>query len=191
MKRTPRIMLKTGRLKLIPLELNQLIQYRALDDALEKELEINIMKRTITEELKNTIEQYLIPYLHVNPSHLLFATIWVIIHREENVFVGDIGFNAAPSEKGVIEVGYSTYEGFENNGFMTEALSAMCQWAFGHDKVKSIIAQTAKDNFASQRVLTNNAFEIFADVPDYYWWRLDNENYSILGRFTGGTILFR
>jgi len=169
------IKIDSSRLYIKPLTYNQLIMYKDLDYALEAEFGLLPINRTITPEFKLTIENYLIPYIKDNPDYILFATIWIIVHKDENNIVGDIGFNAGPSEKGVIEVGYCTYPEFYNKGYMTEALRSIVHWAFSYEKVQIIIAQTDKDNFPTHRVLQKNHFEPFAEADNFYWWRLDKE----------------
>lgn len=173
MMETNLIEVETERLYLIPLSHDQLLMYANLDDTLEKSFGLQPASRSISGEFKSTIHNYLVPYLNANPSHLLFATIWIVILKAGNVIVGDIGFNAAPSEKGVVEVGYSTYPDHMNKGYMSEALRSLSRWAFNQPNVSIIIAQTDKDNFASHKVLSKNNFWPFAEADSYYWWRLD------------------
>jgi len=168
--------LETSRLSLVPLTYAQLLKYAALDYSLESELKLLQREREMKADFKSTIETYLIPYINQNPDLILFATIWLIIHKDQNLAVGDIGFNAGPSEKGVVEVGYSTYPGFMNRGYMTEALGAISAWAFDQPGVQIIIAQTDKDNLATHRVLSKNSFTPFAEADQFYWWRLDKED---------------
>lgn len=169
------IRLETSRLYLIPLNYNQLLMYAKSDDSLEFELGISSFKKEFTEELKTTIERFMIPYIIQHPEHILYATIWVIILKAKNMIIGDIGFKGAPSDKGLIEIGYGTYPDFFNQGFMSEALSALTQWAFCQPDVSIILAETDKSNISSQRVLNKNNFLPFAETENMYWWRLDKE----------------
>jgi ribosomal-protein-alanine N-acetyltransferase len=167
--------LESSRLYLIPLNYTQLIKYGALDYSMELELNLLPRQREMKDEFKSTIETYLIPYINQHPDQILFATIWLIVHRKQNIAVGDIGFNAGPSEKGVVEVGYSTYPGFMNQGYMTEALGSLSAWAFTQPGVEIIIAQTDKDNFPTHKVLIKNSFTPFAEADNFCWWRLDKD----------------
>ena len=58
-----------------------------------------------------------------------------------------------------IEIGYGTYQDFRGKGYMTEAVACIITWVKRQDNVKSILAQTAKDNPASWRILEKNNFE--------------------------------
>lgn len=169
------IKLETSRLFIIPLNYDQLLRYSKFDGSLEKELGVLPSKIEFTEELKMTLEKFMIPYIIQYPDHILYATIWAIILKSENVMVGDIGFKGAPSDKGLVEIGYGTYPDFFNKGIMTEALSSITQWAFSQDGIDIILAETDKSNISSQRVLKKNNFLPFAETELMYWWRLDKE----------------
>lgn len=170
------IQLETARLFVSPLTYDQLIRYGYEDNHTMENFEYDIHYRNYTEELSRTISSYLVPYINVHQDAFLFATIWLMIHKDSKDVVGDIGFNAGPTEKGVIEVGYSTYPHFMNRGYMTEALAAMTTWAFAQPNVTIVIAQTDKGNAPSHRVLQKNNFEPFAEADQLYWWRLDKLN---------------
>jgi len=167
--------LETPRLYLIPLTYEQLLLYATPNGKLESELGLLPGDRQIAEDFKRTIETYLISYIEKNPEYILYATLWVMVERNKNIIIGDLGFNAAPSDKGVIEWGYSTYPDYMNQGYMTEALAALAEWAFTQPEVKIIIAQTHKDNFATHTVLAKLKFAAFAEADQFYWWRLDKE----------------
>jgi len=167
--------LETQRLYLIPLSYDQLILYSVPNGQLEKELDLSLEERAVSDDFKRTIDTYLLPYIEQNPEHILYATLWLMVEKKSNILIGDLGFNAKPSDKGVIEWGYSTYPNYMNRGYMTEALAALADWAFIQPRVKIIIAQTHKDNFATHKVLAKLKFAAFAEADQFYWWRLDKE----------------
>lgn len=169
------IKLESSRLYLTPLTYDQMVWYKDFDRSLEKELGVLPGPRTLTDEFIVVVETSNLPYVKFNPEKILFGTIWVIVHKEENIIIGDIGFKGAPSEKGLIEVGYSIYIEYRNKGFMTEALNSLTHWAFQQPLVKIILAETDKSNLASQRTLTKSNFSPFAETDQNYWWRLDKD----------------
>ncbi|RWZ60725.1 N-acetyltransferase [Halobacillus fulvus] len=83
---------------------------------------------------------------------------WVMIDREGEHVVGDIGFKGRPDDEGVIEIGYHVVASERGVGYATEAVEGLCQWAFEQPGVKGIEAQCDKANIASQKVLINNGF---------------------------------
>lgn len=86
--------------------------------------------------------------------------------------IGDVCFVGEPDENGEIEIGYGTYEEFRGQGYMTEAVACIIGWAKSQENVKSIFAQTAKDNPASFEILERNHFEKVGEVENVFNWRL-------------------
>lgn len=165
--------LETPRLFLIPLDYGELLKYWKSDGSLELNAGLTPGHSGLSEEMLIVIERSIIPFLCLFPKLVLFGTLWIMVHKTRNVIVGDIGFKGGPTDKGLIEVGYATYPDFYNQGFMTEALGSISNWAFNQPDVKIILAETDKTNLASQRILHKNRFLLFAETADEYWWRLD------------------
>jgi RimJ/RimL family protein N-acetyltransferase len=70
-----------------------------------------------------------------------------------------MGFAGEPNEHGQAETGYMIDQQHQNNGYATEALHLMCQWAFTHEEVKTVIVHTFEDNLPSRRLLAKCRFE--------------------------------
>ncbi len=87
--------------------------------------------------------------------------------------IGYIGFRGDPNEEGEIEIAYGSFENFRKKGYMTEAVAAVLDWAFGQKSVKTVIAETDFDNDASHTVLKRNGFETFLQLENMSWWRLE------------------
>jgi ribosomal-protein-alanine N-acetyltransferase len=167
--------LETDRLLLQALTYAQLLMYPRNDGMLEAQLGVSPHYRELDKDLVYSLDVFLIPYLIENPHHYLFATLWVLVHKSQKVIIGDISFKGAPSDKGLVEIGYGTFPEFRGNGFMTEAVGKMTYWAFSHQEVNIILAETDKENIASQKILNKNKFVPFAEAGSSYWWRLDKE----------------
>ena len=178
MTKLKNFVLTTNRLILMPLTCNELLLYSKPDDRLELELGLSVSstKRRFPEEYLLTIERSIIPFVCENPNQFLFGTLWLMIHQQNNIIIGDIGFKGVPTENGLLEVGYITYPEFMGNGYMTEALKALTYWGFSQPGVKIILAETNKSNIASQRVLNKSDFMQFAETDEMFWWRLDKED---------------
>ncbi|WP_214749293.1 MULTISPECIES: GNAT family N-acetyltransferase [unclassified Exiguobacterium] len=84
---------------------------------------------------------------------LLYWGSWFVIRKIDGMIIGDIGFKGIPNEEKVVEIGYGILESYCNNGYATEALKVLIQWAFATSKVDKVIAETVHDNFGSIRVL--------------------------------------
>ena len=164
-------MIETERLILKPLTYEQLIKYTRLDKSLETELNLNTTSRTISAELKEALEQTILPNVADTSKNYLFSTLWTIISKADNKMVGDLCFVGEPDADGKIEIGYGTYEEFRKRGFMTEAVSGMIEWAKNQPGIKTIIASTDKTNVDSFSVLQKNSFTKSGETGTLYNWR--------------------
>ncbi len=165
--------LDTKRLIIIPLTYNQLTKYIQTDGSLEKELEVNFIQRNVPPELADAFIKTIFPAVTNEKNNYLFSTLWTIILKEKNVMVGDLCFKGTPNEKGEIEIGYGTYDLFKGNGYMTEAILAVSEWAFNQKYVCSIVAETENSNTPSHRVLEKCGFKQYLYVENMIWWRLN------------------
>jgi [ribosomal protein S5]-alanine N-acetyltransferase len=165
-------MLETERLIIKPLTYNQLVKYTKCDNSLEEELKLNETSRTISPELKEAFEQTILPNVANHPDTYLFHTLWTVISKNENKMVGDLCIVGEPNAEGEIEIGYGTYDEFQNKGIMTETVSGMIEWIKTQPIVKSIIASTDKSNSASFKVLEKNNFIKISETETLFNWQL-------------------
>ncbi len=165
-------MLETTRLLIRPLTYDQLVKYLQNDHSLENELNLNASNRSIAAELKEALEQTLLPNVANPAKNYLYCTIWTLIHKNENTMVGDLCIVDEPNEAGEIEIGYGTYDDHRSQGYMTEAVGAIIEWASTQPKVKSIIASTEKDNIASYKILEKNGFVKSGETDVLFQWSL-------------------
>ena len=165
-------MIETERLVLKPLTHEQLIKYIRLDNSLEAELNLNQSARTISPELKEALEQTILPNVADPGKNYLFSTLWTVISTEENKMVGDLCFVGEPNAEGEVEIGYGTYEEFRKRGFMTEAVAGMIKWAEKQPDIRTFIASTAKSNIDSYSILERNNFIKCGETETLYNWKL-------------------
>ncbi len=81
---------------------------------------------------------------------------WVqfsIEERESGGLVGDVGISPAKGEPGVIKVGYTMAPAFQGQGFGTEAVGALVDYAFEVLGVDVVRAHASAENAASIRVM--------------------------------------
>lgn len=166
-------MIETDRLILQPLTYKQLIKYIKCDNSLEAELGLNENSRTISTELKEAFEQTILPNVADKTKNYLYSTLWTAISKAENKMIGDLCIVGEPNADGEIEIGYGTYEEFQNKGFMTEIVSGIITWAKLQPIVKSIIASTDKTNLASSKVLEKNYFIKMGETETSFSWKLE------------------
>lgn len=163
-------MIETERLELYPLTPHQLKLWIEDIPALEKELncsyEAEPMEGFLLEIVKGQLK------ITENDSvNYVWHSFWFLIRKTDRVVVGSADFKDIPNANKEVEIGYGLGKEFEHNGYMTEAVQAMCEWAMHQKNVSHVIAETDLDGFASQRVLKRCGFtESKRDKT--VWWRL-------------------
>ena len=165
--------IETSRLIIRALTQEEMIKYILNDYSLETSLKLFHSPREIDGHVKNAIENNILPKLMDLSKDYLCYTFWTIIDKKLNCMVGDICFKGEPNESGEMEIGYGTYANFQQNGYMTEAVGALAQWAFNHYSIQAIVAETSNDNIASTKVLEKNNFYLNRQTKDCSYWRLD------------------
>lgn len=162
------MLLLTERLRIVPLTLPQLNSWLHAVPALERELGCRCPAPPCGEfgrivEGQRTVAAG-------DAEHYLFHTFWLLIERAGNEVVGSACFKGTPNAGGEIEIGYGLEPGWEKQGYMTEAVRALCAWAGRQPGVRHVTAETAPDNLASQRVLQRAGFSP-CESGASRWWR--------------------
>jgi ribosomal-protein-alanine N-acetyltransferase len=169
-------MIETKRLILRPLSYAQLEKYIKCDNSLEVELQLNATSRTISPALKEAFVQTILPNVADKSKNYLYSTLWTAISKIDNTMVGDLCIVGEPNADGEIEIGYGTYDEFQNKGYMAEAVGGMIEWAKTQPKVKAIIASTDKTNTASFKVLEKNNFIKTGETVALFNWKREIDN---------------
>ncbi|MGW1912792.1 GNAT family N-acetyltransferase [Streptomyces sp. NPDC002076] len=89
--------------------------------------------------------------------------VFALVRQEDGRAIGGIGFHGVPDEDGRVEIGYDLVEGARGQGYATEALRALADWALARDDVGSLFATVERDNTASQAVVTRAGFTQVSD----------------------------
>ena len=165
-------MIETERLILRPLTYDQLVKYSKGDNSLEEELNLHETSRTISPELKEALEETILPNVANNTKNFLYSTLWTAISKTENKMIGDLCIVGEPNADGEIEIGYGTYDEFQGKGFMTEIVGGIIEWTKMQQIVKSITASTDKTNTASFKVLQKNNFIKIGESDTQFNWKL-------------------
>lgn len=96
---------------------------------------------------------------------------WPIVEISRKTVIGGITFKGPPDEQGEVEIGYGIADAYQDRGYMTECIHVVVQWALQQHGVTAVIAETAKDNPASEIVLRKNDFEHTRDTEEFRYWR--------------------
>ena len=78
--------------------------------------------------------------------------LWYCLRRAPRELLGNAGFKGAP-KNGMVEIGYSMLEIHQRNGYCTEAVKALINWAFHHPTVETVVAHTLPGLTPSIRVM--------------------------------------
>jgi RimJ/RimL family protein N-acetyltransferase len=76
-----------------------------------------------------------------------------LIRRADGEVIGDVGFMGPPDATGAVNVGCAITEDARGQGYGTEALTALLEWARGQSGLTCVLADTTRSNLASQRLL--------------------------------------
>ncbi|MGW8695754.1 GNAT family N-acetyltransferase [Streptomyces eurythermus] len=84
--------------------------------------------------------------------------VFTLVRRADGRAIGGMGFHSAPDEEGRVEIGYDLAESARGNGYATEALRALAEWALAREEVRTLFATIEPANAASQAVVTRAGF---------------------------------
>ena len=91
-----------------------------------------------------------------NPDSRPWFTAW-FIENAAGERAGELCFKGL-SPDGMTEIGYGILPEFQGNGYATEAVKTVAQWALSQPGVRCITAETEANNAASQKVLAKAGF---------------------------------
>ncbi|PHN03621.1 GNAT family N-acetyltransferase [Flavilitoribacter nigricans] len=172
--------IKTPRLRLIPLNAAMLKALGNGRDQLEEILGLQPSGLQISSGMEEEIAEALEfwqNFTREHPEDFYWGTNWEIVLDEENRTIGGIGMGGPPNSHGQVTVGYHIDVREHRQGFGTEALAGLRDWALQQDGCTSMVAFTPVDNLPSQKVLTNCGFELVEQVEeagmDCYFWRYE------------------
>lgn len=171
--------LRTQRLLLVPLTLAQLQLCTTDLPVLETELDLSISRDVFTDIVWGAIRKKIEKLTGMVEAHHLWQTYWLIILNENNIGVGLAGFKGYPDESGASEIGYGIDPAYQNQGYMTEAVKALVDWAFQYPfcYCQSITATEVK-NPASRRLLEKlGARVVFEDETSTNWEFVNDRPY--------------
>ena len=151
-------MIVTEKLEIIPLNSFQLHLFIKQDPLLKEALRLHEMQHTFSKELLEKLEHCIIPKTASPQYNTAFICLWIVVLKKTRAVIGDICFKGEPNDKGEIEIGYETYLPYRRQGYMTEAVGVILQWAMKEKAVKSIFAEAESSNLGSLKILEKNNF---------------------------------
>ena len=134
------------------IETNRLKIYAASQIMMETFIEaqtVDVLKAAYTEMLNGCLN---------HPDQWDWYAIWMI-ELKNGTHIGELCFKGLSAD-GIAEIGYGISDEYQNNGYATEAVSAVLEWAFSHPEVTAVEAETDPDNTASIKVLEKCGFAL-------------------------------
>ncbi|MBP5207556.1 MAG: GNAT family N-acetyltransferase [Clostridia bacterium] len=158
--------IETERLVLFPYTKENLALFNADLPGFEREFDVLYQG----EELDQLLKSFLLKLekeIADDPDNYLFFTEFLIVLKENSRIIGSIDYKYVPKD-GVTEVGYGMNPQYEGHGYMTEALKAFL--LFGKSLgIKTVLAETLKENIKSQKVLKRCGFSFLKDDGNLRW----------------------
>ncbi|MBN1306208.1 MAG: GNAT family N-acetyltransferase [Anaerolineales bacterium] len=142
----------TEHLVLLPLTREQLSLSLRNRHALETELAIPLSRQVITDEVRCAIKTKLKKMRRAAPEDQLWLTYWLVVVKENTFGAGLAGFKGLPDAQGTVEIGCGIDLACQGQGYMTEAVQALVDWAFQDPLCRQVTA-AAVVNPASNRLL--------------------------------------
>ena len=87
-------------------------------------------------------------------------SLWYLLSKRHDPpqVIGICGFKGRPNPNGSVEIGYSVLRSFRVQGYATEAVARLVVWAFSHQNVVEVTAETLPHLRQSIRVMEKNGF---------------------------------
>jgi RimJ/RimL family protein N-acetyltransferase len=96
-------------------------------------------------------------------------SVWYLLSRKPEApqVMGICGFKGMPDEAGSVEIGYSVLSQFRVQGYATEAVARLIVWAFSHQNVNEVTAETLPHLQQSIRVMEKNGLSFAGPGSEY------------------------
>ena len=154
--------LQTQRLLLIPLTFSQLQLCLTNLPVLGSDLGMPFDSEVITERVQRAIRMKLEKMASLDESLHPWQTYWMIVVSAENIGAGLAGFKGVPDAEGSAEIGYGIAPSYQNQGYMSEAVRVLVEWALGQS-ICNVVTATEVENPASRRLLEKLGARLLAE----------------------------
>jgi [ribosomal protein S5]-alanine N-acetyltransferase len=157
------ITLESERLRLFPCTLPMLKAVKASSPELEKLLGATVPDSWPQKETREALP-YFTGIIEREPNMCQWL-LWAVILKSSSILIGDAGFKGG-AERGVVELGYSILPEYRNQGYASEAVGLLTQWALTQEGVDTVVARCSTDNLASIRVLQKTGMQVALNDGD-------------------------
>lgn len=160
-------MTETQRLLIIP------YTYEMVEATLKGRSELKkVIGHNISEEWPSPTYAKRIPQKKEKLKQHPETSIWsrVVIEKDSNTLIGEIGCKGGPNSKGVVEIGYGLVSKARNKGYATEMVSKLTEWLLERPDVNKVTAECLDTNIPSARVLEKSGFQLIDHKDGMYFW---------------------
>jgi len=174
-------MLKTARLDLLPLTIEQIELGLTSEAQLSASLGIPLADDLFGGIVQRATRTKLEKMRKSAANARDWMTYWLIVIQSVGSGVGLAGFKGIPDGEGEVEIGYGMDAASRGNGYMTEAVRALLSWAFSHPECLKVNARKVlKENVASQRVLLHAGFRQVTTSADAMDFEVRREDWTAI-----------
>jgi [ribosomal protein S5]-alanine N-acetyltransferase len=172
------VMVHTERMELYGLSQAQLRLALYEGERLAEALSAQVPPEVFSTESRQAMMIKVSRMEHIDPSLHPWYTYFLLVRTADRRALGVCGFKGAPTLFGSVELGYAIHEDFRGNGYMTEAVSGLVEWAFTHDSCRQVTAETLRNNLASQRVLQKAGLTLERSAEHMLYWKIDRQEWQ-------------
>lgn len=147
---TPRLDLRSARLYVLLADLEGA-------DELARELDVDVPDAWPPPLFDEAAIQWTIDRVTAGQPDEFLLYYWIL--RDQETLIGLGGYKGTPLD-GRIEIGYSVLPEFQRRGLATEGVAGLVRFAFQHDEIHEVFAETLPHLEGSIGVLQKNRFEL-------------------------------
>ena len=159
--------INTDRLTLITFTAEMMKAAISQKSALEK-----VTTYRVADEYPSEMYKEILPYKIKRYDKYPAENEWegIIVHKEDQTIIGDMGFRRRNEDQEELELGYSIVPSYQGHGYATEMAQAMMKWGLKQPDIKRIVASCDTDNFASIRVLEKAGVRLLGEKDNKFHW---------------------
>lgn len=152
--------ISTSRLDLIPATISMLEAELASPSELALLLDATVPAGWPPGEYDQPAISFFLDRVRENADAVGWYSWYAVLRSDDGqkIVVGAAGFFGPPDENGQVEIGYSVVSAYAGQGYATDMVQALVQFAFSSGRVKRMIAHTRQENVGSIRVLEKAGF---------------------------------
>lgn len=108
-------------------------------------------------EIMTDVMEYFAQRLESDPGLIGWWAWYPVLEQAgERILIGCLGFTGYPDQDDRLLMGYAMTPSYQGQGYATEAVQGLINWAFQQSQVHQVVADTFPDHAASLRVMEKN-----------------------------------